>query len=62
MRTLIFCCTLCLCACGDSAQQPRSQDRIYDTQRQVLDKAKAVNDTVIDSAQRQRAEEDSQAK
>ena len=62
MRTLILCFALCLCACSDGTQQPRSQDRIYDTQRQALDKAKAVNDTVIDSAQRQRAEEESQAK
>ena len=62
MRTLILCLALCLCACSDGTQQSRSQDRIYDTQRQALDKAKAVNDTVIDSAQRQRAEEESQAK
>jgi hypothetical protein len=63
MRTLILCSALCLCACSDGTpQQPRSQDRIYDTQRQALDKAKAVNDTVMDAAQRQRAEEESQAK
>ena len=62
MRTLILCFALLLCACSDGAQQPRSQDRIYDTQRQALDKAKAVNDTVMDSARRQRAEEESQAK
>ena len=29
---------------------------------QALDKAKAVNDTVMDAAQRQRSEEESQAK
>lgn len=62
MRALILCFALALCACTDGAQQPRSQDRIYDTQRQALDKAKAVNDTVMDSARRQSAEEESQAK
>ena len=35
---------------------------VFDTQLKALDKAKAVNDTVMDAAQRQRAEEEFQAK
>ena len=62
MRSVIVLLALALCACGDGGHQPPTQGRIYDTQRQALDKAKAVNDTVMDSAQRQRAEEESQAK
>lgn len=62
MRTLIVLFALTLCACSDSGQQPRTQDRIYDTQRQALDKAKGVNDTVMDAAQRQSSEEEAQAK
>jgi hypothetical protein len=63
MRTLIVLFALTLCACSDGGQQqPRTQDRIFDTQRQALDKAKDVNDTVMDAAQRQRSEEDAQAK
>lgn len=62
MRTLIALFALALCACNDGGQQPRAQDRIYDTQRQALDKAKGVNDAVMDAAQQQRAEEEAQAK
>jgi hypothetical protein len=62
MRTLIVLFVLACCACGDGGHQPPTQGRIYDTQRQALDKAKAVNDTVMDAAQRQRSEEESQAK
>ena len=63
MRTLIVLFALAFCACGDGGHQPPpTQGRIYDTQRQALDKAKAVNDTVMDAAQRQRSEEESQAK
>jgi hypothetical protein len=62
MRSSIVLLVLSLCACGDGTQQPGTQDRIYDTQRQALDKAKGVDDTVMDAAQRQRAEEEAQAK
>jgi hypothetical protein len=62
MRSSIALLVLSLCACGDGAQQPRSQDRIYDTQRQALEKAQSVDDTVMDAAQRQRAEEEAQAR
>ena len=62
MRTLIVLFAVALCACGDGGQPPRTQDRIYDTQRQALDKAKDVNDTVMDAARRQTSEEEAQAK
>ena len=62
MRSSIVLLILSLCACGDGAQQPHAQDRIYDTQRRALEKAKSVDDTVMDAAQRQRAEEEAQAK
>jgi hypothetical protein len=62
MRGAIVLLVVSFCACGDGAQQPGTQDRIYDTQRQALDKARGVDDTVMDAAQRQRAEEEAQAK
>ncbi len=62
MRSSIALLVLLLCACGDGTQQPRTQDRIYDTQRQALEKARSVDDTVMDAAQRQRAEEEAQAR
>lgn len=62
MRTLMVLFPLILCACSDGGQQPRTQDRLFDTQRQALEKAKGVNDTVMDAAQRQRAEEEAQTK
>jgi hypothetical protein len=62
MRALIVLLALALCACGDSGQQARTQDRLFDTQRSALEKAKGVNDTVMEAAQRQRAEEEAQAK
>jgi hypothetical protein len=61
MRALIVLLALAFCACGDGGQQPRTQDRIYDTQRRALEKAKDVDDTVMDAAQRQRSEEEAQA-
>jgi len=61
MRNLIVVLALTFCACGDGGQQPSSRDRIYDTQRQALEKAKAVNDTVMDAAQRERSETEAQA-
>lgn len=62
MHRSIVLLVLSLCACGDGAQPSRTQDRIYDAQRQALEKAKGVDDTVMDAAQRQRAEEEAQAK
>ncbi len=61
MRIPIAFLALVLCACGDGGQQPRPQDRIYDTQRQGLEKAKGLNDAVMDAAQRQRSDEEAQA-
>lgn len=61
MRTLVVMMALALCAC-DSAQEPSGKDRIYDTQRSVLEKAKQVNDTVQRAAEQQRADEEAQSK
>jgi hypothetical protein len=61
MRNLILLLALTFCGCGDSGQQSSTRDRIYDTQRQALEKAKGVNDTVMDAAQRERSEAEKQA-
>jgi len=61
MRNLIVLLALTLCACGDGKQQSSTRDRMFDTQRQALEKAKGVNDTVMDAAQRERSETESQA-
>lgn len=61
---LIVFLALALSACGDSGQQqqPSSQKRIFDTQIRGLEKAQGVKDTVSDSAERLRSEEEAQSK
>jgi hypothetical protein len=61
MRNLLLLLALTFCGCGDGRQESSTRDRIYDTQRQALEKAKGVNDTVMDAAQRQRSDEETQA-
>jgi len=54
-----------LAACGaqpEPAANTGSQTRIFDTQRSALDKAKAVNETVMQADQARRAQEEAQAK
>jgi len=51
---------LTLSGCGrqsDSEPRAAKHDRIFDTQRTVLDKAKTVNDTVMQADQARRARE-----
>jgi hypothetical protein len=63
MRSLIVVVLgLGLCACGDGGQPSSSQDRIYDTQRQALEKAQDLNEKVMDAAQQLRSEEEQQAR
>ena len=61
MRILVLVLTLAVCAC-DSAHEPSGKDRIYDTQRSALEKAKQVNDTVQRAAEQQRVDEEAQSK
>ena len=62
MRTLLpaLLLALTLAACGrqsDSASGAAKHDRIYDTQRNVLEQAKTVNDTVQQADQARREQE-----
>jgi hypothetical protein len=62
---IITLAALTLTACGaqpEPAANAGAQTRIFDTQRDALDKAKAVNDSVIQADQARRAQEEAQAK
>ena len=63
MRTgrILALAALALAACG-SQPEPAAPTRIFDTQRDALDKAKAVNETVLQADQARRAQEEVQAK
>ena len=45
---------LCACDVGGPKEAARPAPRIFDTQRNALDKAKQVQDTVKQAAERQR--------
>jgi uncharacterized protein YcfL len=66
MRTalIVGLAVLILAGCGPEPESASNaaQTRIYDTQRNALDKAKAVNDTVTQGAEALRAQEEAQAK
>ena len=54
-----------LTACGpqpQSASNGDTQSRLFDTQRNALEKAKRVNETVIQGDQALRAQEEAQTK
>ena len=60
----IFAVTLllaALAACNNPDQQAAKQKRIFDTQRDALEKAKTVNDTVQQADQARRQQEESQS-
>ena len=52
-----------LVGCGNSSDAAKAsgQSRLFDTQRDALEKAKAVSDTVLKAEQAQRAQEEKQA-
>jgi len=52
-----------LAGCGNSSDAAKAsgQSRLFDTQRDALEKAKAVSDTVLKAEQAQRAQEEKQA-
>jgi hypothetical protein len=67
MRTslMVLVAGLGLAACGPQPQSnsnPGSQNRLFDTQRDAMDKAKGVNETVMQADQARRAQEEAQAK
>jgi len=67
MRThfIVALAGLTLAGCGpqpESTSSGAAQTRIFDTQRNALDKAKAVNDTVTQGAEALRAQEEAQTK
>jgi hypothetical protein len=59
IRITVLLSLVVLGGCGsgsnDSAGEPA---RIFDSQRDALDRSKSVQDTVLDAAQQRRAEED----
>jgi len=63
MRFALFSALLALllCAC-DAQREPAGQARLFDGQRQALDKAKGVDSTVQQADQQRRAEEDAQSR
>ena len=64
-KSIVALAGLMFAACGsppEPAANTGSQTRIFDTQRDALDKAKAVNETVMQADQARRAQEEAQAK
>ena len=63
MRPALFSALLALLlsAC-DAPREPAGQARLFDSQRQVLEKAKGVDNTVQQADQQRRAEEDAQSR
>jgi hypothetical protein len=61
-RLAIVLCLTMLCACdgGTSKEAASPAPRIFGTQRDALDKAKAVQETMKQAAERQRQEQDEQ--
>lgn len=67
MRTglMVVLTGLILAGCGpqpQSASNGSTPTRIFDTQRDALEKAKGVNETVMQGDQARRAQEEAQAK
>jgi hypothetical protein len=64
-RLIVLLAGLGLAACGpqpQSTSNAASQSRLFDTQRDAMDKAKGVNETVMQGDQALRAQEEAQAK
>jgi hypothetical protein len=67
MRTALLgiCLLLSACSGGSDTDKPSptsKKDRIFDTQREALDKAKGVNDTLLRTDQQRKQEEDQQGR
>ena len=64
MRTLLITliAALALTGCGENSDAPKASgnSRLYSTQRDALDKAKGVNDTLRQADMVRRAQEDNQ--
>jgi hypothetical protein len=56
---ILLACLILLCACDSPSKQAGSPPpRIFDTQRNALDKAKGVQDTLNRAAEQQRRQAD----
>jgi hypothetical protein len=55
--------TIALAGCGNNSNAAKAsgQSRLFDTQRDALEKAKAVSDTMLKAEQAQREQEEKQA-
>ena len=63
VRTLLMLLAgLTLAGCGPRSESTATAPRIYDTQRNALEKAKAVNETITQGAEALRAQEEAQTK
>lgn len=68
MRTVLLgICALLLTACsgGSDTDKPSptsKKDRLFNTQREALDKAKGVNDTLQQADQQRKQQEDQQGR
>lgn len=63
--SIVALAVLTLTACGsqpEPAANAGAPTRIFDTQRNALDQAKAVNESVMQADQARRAQEEAQAK
>jgi len=64
MKALLICCLLCLMGCGNSdhdepaASSQANHDHLLSTQTEALDKARAVEDELLEQAQHQREQID----
>lgn len=62
---VLFSMVMTLAACGDKPQQPAPQatsDKLFQQERETLDKAKGVEQAMTKSAEDLRQEEEKQAK
>jgi hypothetical protein len=58
---VILAVTLAGCGNSSDAAKASGQNRLFDAQRDALEKAKAVNDTVLKAEQTRREQEEKQA-